>query len=550
MKKQNRETIHFIQESIQGKRHYIVFLSLLQVLLGLTTVGIAYLLRYVIQGLNTKNGDLFYPSLIVLTCFALATVAFHLIYRFLYEYAYSELENAYKKRLYDDILSSPYEEIKNKHEEDWINRFSNDCSVVTTNILSIFPSLSRMVVQLVSALVLIIISYPLFGLLLIPITFVLILFTYLMRKRLKKLHVMFQEEDGRLKIFYSESLQGLSIIHSFVKQDLFKKKDVEQLQEHKKARVKRNNFSNLCSLGYIVVYYLAFVLVIFLCGRAILDGRLEASILTSMIFLLSQVESPLAHITSIIPRYYALLASAERIHLLPKQRKEAISKEEIHSYYENSFKEISLENLSFTYMDSHGREVKALSSFSLEIHKGEKIALVGPSGKGKSTLMKLLLGLYHPQEGTLSLLDEEGKRELDERYHHLFSYVPQDNLLLQGSIEEVVTLFDEHVSEERLKKALELSCSLSFVQELKDGVKTKLKEKGSGLSLGQMQRLAIARALYSDAPILLLDECTSALDEKNEKEVLDGLFSLKDKTILMISHHKDNLTYCDKIMEL
>ncbi len=533
MKKQT--TIAFIKENIKGKKIAILWLSLTQVLLGVLSVAFAFLLRYVIGALESGDKATFLTFFFIMLGVALLLVGLTIFYRFYYEYAYVEIENRLKNNLFKAILRKDYGQVKALHEEEWIHRLSNDTNIIASSILSILPAFARMMVQLLLALAAILYLFPIFGLTLIPCILLSILFTYFMRKRLKKLNLEMQEKEGKVKSFFSESLQGLSIIHSFVKQDVIGRKAEEKVEESKKARLKRQNFSILCSVSYLFVYYLAYLLGLFFCGKAILEGSMSIALLTALIALLAQINGPLGNLTGIIPRYYALLASGERIQQEEGKAIAYLPKEEIGRFYDSKFASLDIENVTYSYLDKHGNKVNALSNLSLSIKKKQRILIYGPSGSGKTTLFRLLLGLASPEEGSILLNKEIG---LSEEYERLYSYVPQDNLLMQGTIKEAVTLYAENVDEKAFKKALELSDAAGFVDELPLKEETYLNEKGSGLSLGQMERIAIARALYFDAPILLLDECCASLDPESEKKVLSNLLSLKEKTIVLISHHE------------
>ena len=304
-----------------------------------------------------------------------------------------------------------------------------------------------------------------------------------------------------------------------------------------------------CSIGFIVVYYGFYIAGILFCGNKIIDGAMSIGLLTALVALLTQLTGPLGNITAIIPKYYTLLASGERLRIESDEDVSYLSKEEIAAYYQKEFKGIKLDTVSFSYLDKYGNKVEALKDFSLDINKNQKILIKGHSGGGKSTLMKIILSLLKPESGEVSLLDNE-KHPLEKKYEKLFAYVPQDNLLVQGTIKEAVTLFDERVDNERLSKALALSSSDTFVNGLALKEETYLNEKGSGLSLGEMERIAIARALYSDAPILLLDECSASLDAATEQKVISNLLSLKDKTVVLISHHNYDQKLFDQVIDL
>ena len=219
----NRETLRFINENIKGSQKKIFLLSLLQTLLGVLTVAFSFSLKYVISAIEHPHDYSFTTCVIVIASIAVALVVFTILYRIYYEVSYVDIENKLKNNLFKTLLNKDYQEVKKLHDEEWIHRLTSDTQVVASSILSILPSLCRMVVQLVLALAAIIYLYWQFGLALLPFIALVILLTYFMRKRLKAYHHATQEKDGRVKVFFFESLQGLSIVHSFVKEDVFSK---------------------------------------------------------------------------------------------------------------------------------------------------------------------------------------------------------------------------------------------------------------------------------------------------------------------------------------
>ena len=542
----SKETLRFINGNIKGCKAKIALLSIAQILLGALTVAFSFMLRYVIGAIEAKDQDALILYTIIIASIALLLIVLQIFYRIYYEVSFVDIENKLKKNLFQTILSKDYQEIKKTHDEEWIHRLTSDTNVIANSILSILPSLCRMVVQLVLALAAIIYLYPIFGLSLLPFIVLIILITYFMRKRLKKAHHLVQETDGKVKVFFFESLQGLSIVHSFVKEDVFSKKNENNLEAYKKARLKRNVFAVICSIGFVVVYYAFYILAIIFCGNAIIKGAMTIGLLTAVVALLTQLTGPLGNITSIIPRYYSLLASGERLRIEKEESFNYLSKEEIAEFYDKEFKSLNINKVSFSYIDKYGNRVDALKDFSLKVNKGERILIKGHSGGGKTTLFKIILSLLKQESGEV-LINEE---PLDKKYERLFAYVPQDNLLMEGTIKEVISLYDTDVNDDKLQEAIALSNSDSFINELALKENTYLNEKGSGLSLGEMERIAIARAIYSDAPILLLDECSASLDLETEKKVISNILSLKDKTILLISHHKYDESLFDKVIDL
>ena len=542
----NKETLKFISNNIQGSKLKIALLSICQILLGVLTVAFSFMLRFIIEAIEKSNKDLLVTYIIVISAIAVSLILLQIFYRIYYEVSYIDIENKLKNNLYKTILNKHYQDIKKVHDEEWIHRLTSDTSVIANSILTILPSLCRMVVQLVLALAAVVFLYWQFGLTLIPFILLIIVITYFMRKRLKAYHHLAQEKDGKAKVFFFESLQGLSIVHSFVKEDVFSKRSEQNLEEYKKARLKRNLFAVICSISFVVVYYTFYILAIIFCGTAIINGAMTIGLLMALIALLTQITGPLGNITSIIPRYYSLIASGERLRIEKDEDVNYLSDAEIKEYYDKEFKAIKLDNVSFSYLDKYENKVEALKDFNLTINKNERILIKGHSGGGKTTLFRLLLSLIKPESGHIYLND----KELEQKYEKLFAYVPQDNLLMEGTIEEVVSLFDQEVDKDKLDKALELSVSKDFVNALALKEKTFLNEKGSGLSLGEMERIAIARAIYSDAPIMLLDECSASLDLETEKKVLANILAIKDKTIVLISHHSFDEKLFDQVIDL
>ena len=192
-----------------------------------------------------------------------------------------------------------------------------------------------------------------------------------------------------------------------------------------------------------------------------------------------------------------------------------------------------------------------LRGVSFEIRKGEFAAFTGHSGSGKSTALKLLLAVYRPDSGECYLRDVSGEKiSLTAAYRRLFAYVPQGNMLLSGTIRSMVTMAEADGKDARVWEALRIACADEFVRELAQGLDAPLGERGAGLSEGQLQRIAIARAIYSESPVLLLDESTSALDEQTEARLLKNLRTMTDRTVLIVTHRAAAREVCDRMIEM
>ena len=259
--------------------------------------------------------------------------------------------------------------------------------------------------------------------------------------------------------------------------------------------------------------------------------------------LISQLRAPLQNVSGILPQYYSALASAERLIELEKteDEKPPLEKESADRLKDN-FESLEINGLCFGY----GREA-VIENCSFKIEKNKITAVTGESGSGKSTLFKLILGLYSPTAGSITV---NGKIPVDASVRGLFAYVPQGNMVLSGTVKDNITLCNPDVDEERLINAAKAAEIYDYISSLPDGFDTVLSERGAGLSEGQIQRISIARALLTEAPVLLLDEATSALDETTETHVLENIKAMSAKTVVFITHRNTSLKVCDRIIRV
>ena len=560
--KQGKESDCFTLQwlgSVSGKKKiYILLLVIVQMALSLGSISYALIFRGIVDAAvggirgNLKRWILLF---IVVVIFQVSMGACN---RFLREYTQASLENCFKNRLLSFMFACDYEKISGSHSGDWMNRQTSHTDVIAEGMTQMLPGITGMLIRLIGALILLIVMYPMFGYLIVPSGLLLIGVNAIFRKILKKLHKQVQEADGDLRIFLQESLTGMLVIRVFGKEKQTIEKADEKMAEHKAARMRRNHLSNLCNSGFNGAMNAAYVVGTAVGGYGILTGTITYGTLLAMIQLIGQLQSPFANLTGFFPQYYAMLASAERIreveeYPLDQTYKDKKTAEQIQEFYRNDLKSLVLKDAGFSYISSNSDQEDVrpvvLEHINLEIQKGMYIALTGPSGCGKSTLLKVLMCLYQLNHGIYQMKTETGIELMRPEWRGLFAYVPQGNALMSGTIREVVTFgICTENGEEQIWQALQIAEARDFVMELPKGLDTFLGERGTGLSEGQMQRIAIARAIYANRPILVLDESTSALDEEMEKKVLSNLREMTEKTVLIVTHRKAALKICD--MEL
>ncbi len=548
---------------VPGKKKLnILALTLVQVLHGASGVFYALLLREVVDAAAGRDGSGFRRSLALLVGLVILQLALRALIRWLTELSKSSLENTFKRRLTDTLLHRDLLRICAVHSGEWLNRLTNDTKVAADGCVDILPGLSGMAVKLVSALAMILALEPRFAAILIPGGAVMLFSAWFFRRKLKTLHKQVQEADGRLRVFLQERIGNLLMIRSFAAEEQTLRETEQKTGDHQAARMRRNHFSNFANTGFGAAMNGMYLLGVGWCGYGILTGAISFGTLTAITQLITQIQAPFAGITGYLPRYYAMLASAERLmeaEAFAGNVEDAAPPEAMADFYENELASIGLEDASFTYYpaaEGAGELSKenmpvVLEGLSLEIRKGETVAFTGHSGCGKSTALKNLMCVYSPDGGRRYYTDRKGGRhDLTGAYRRLFAYVPQGNALMNGTVREVVAFAEPGAAhdEKRLEQAFRIACAEEFVSELPDGADTLLGERGTGLSEGQMQRLSIARAVFSGSPILLLDEATSALDGETEKRLLENLRSMTDKTVIIVTHRPAALTICDRVL--
>lgn len=536
----------WLKREMRPYRGGIIFLTALTVLSVVLSLSFSYMLQFVINSAAAKQKK----KLVIFSAVVLAVVIGRVLSQtfngYFAEKFRAKMTVGLRERTFRKILCAQYAHAEKYHSGDLLNRMTSDVGEIAADTVYIFPAIVGMAVQCVGAVSALLMLDPLFTAVFTLGGILLGAISALFRKKVKKYHKEQVEADGKSRAFTQESIASLLTLKAYGAEDEAGAKSAAILDEYYRRRMKKNRLNAYMRSSFSFLSSAGTVFAVIWSSVRVMAGYADYGSILSVVMLLGQLQHPFASFSAVLPVIYARSASAERLAEADMMPEEITRKDGDVDY--NALQAFKGENLSFSY----GRS-EILSKANVEIEKGKIVCITGESGSGKSTLFKLLLSVYQPTEGGLFAVNTQGeKTPVTSKERGLFAYVPQGNFLFSGTIYENFEFFvgkDKANDGEAVQKALEAACA-QFVGELPKGLETSLKERGAGLSEGQLQRLAIARALLSDRPVLLLDEATSALDSDTEKQVLENIKQIKGKTCLIVTHRPAAFTIADEVLEV
>ena len=510
----------------------ILLLTAGDVCISLLGVFFALMTRNVIDAATASEQKFFLYS-VILIGIILVQYGMNSFLQYEDEYISSSLSMKMREYLMKNQMLKSYEDVTKYHSGEWMNRMFSDVKIVAGGCTRIIPATAGMITRLISASAALLFLEPLFAVVYLAAGIVMIAAIGIVRKYFKILHKEAQKKEDKVHSFLQELSENILIIKSFKAHDfMLEKLDVCQ-SEQRKALLRRRVFAIIANTLFVLIFRLGYVCALIYGGRELLLGLTTYGTLMAVLQLVGQIQSPVAQLSGVMTRVFEVSASTERLMESDLFEDDLKDLETVHD-----FRILAFHDVTFRY----DRDT-VLDHASFEINRGDTVALTGISGGGKSTIFLLMMGIYQSREGEVLIDGKKAGTEVSGR--ELFAYVPQGNALFSGTIEENI-IFTEKLDQEKLRRAMDVADASSFINELPMGIHTVLKENGGGLSEGQIQRIAIARAVYNDAPVLLLDESTSALDEMTEARVLNRIKELKNKTVIIVTHRKAALDICER----
>lgn len=544
MKNRSVNALKWIYKYTGRQLWWVVFLS---VITGLISLGFIWLALVSQEIIDIATGDIegsliFTASKIVFIIILQAVL--NILYCNILIRAVGKIDIKIKQGLFNCLLNKKWTKINEYHSGELLNRFTSDVDIIINGIVSIVPSGIALATRLIAGLAVLFAIEP-------KLTIVVVVFgifigfaSKVYSKHFKYLHKALQNANGVVRSFIQECIENVVVIKSFANNDIVASRLKNKQLDALKLMYKKQTVSNIADTGVYILFTGGYYAALIWGALRISAGSITFGTLTAFLQIIEQIKSPMRNMSGLVPAFYSMIASSERLIELENIEDEPKSVQNLsaNELY-NSMSSINFENITFAYKDD-----VVLDNASTTINKGEIVAIAGPSGIGKSTMMKLILALIQPQKGSLYIKTQNGNIPVDASLRKLYAYVPQGNMILSGTIRENIGFCKPNATDDEIINSAKLAMIWDFINTLPQGLDTVIGERGLGLSEGQIQRISIARAFLCDAPILLLDEATSALDEYNETELIKNIRGLKNKTCIIISHRHKTIEMCDRVV--
>lgn len=525
---------------------YIPQLSLLlgfDLIATLTSVGMAIIGKDLIDKASGGNLSELWSIIIIYVLIIFANQALSVVSELIAVVVYEKFGFGIRKKVYRRILDTSWLDISKYHTGDLMTRLTSDVGSVSDGISRTVPTIIKLIVELIITFLTLAhydFRLAVFALLVAPFA---MLASFWLGRKLKYLTVKVQQTESKYRSFMQESLANILIEKSFCLED-YSEQRLTKLRDERIYWVLKKNRTNLFASTVMGLSFQVGYIVAFSWGAiCIARGEITYGTMTVFLTLVNRIQAPVLGLAQLVPRIIGMLASAGRIIELQNLPKEKYLGRTIHPEHIG----VKVSKVSFGYTDE-----LVFDEADMEFKPGQFTAIVGKSGIGKTTLVRLIMAFTQKMKGNITFYNEKGEEmPASPDARSFISYVPQGNTLFSGTIKDNVLMGNKDASDEEVIVALKSAAAYDFVMEFPNGIDTVIGEKGVGISEGQAQRIAIARALVRRAPFLILDEATSSLDENTELSVLEGIRKWDPSpTCLLITHRRSVLQYCDREIQI
>ena len=527
----------------KGAIAFYTLLGIVSTSLGLVSSVASKYLIDIITGYKTEQ-------LAVMLAVMIGSAVFNLTFRNVINRISTRLSiyinNDIQADIFDKIIDSDWLAMSKYSNGDIMNRFNSDVSTVSSNAISWLPTIIIAVYNFLATFLVLWHYNPVMSLIsFASAPFMLLMSKFLIRKQ-RDYQKKVREMSSRMMTFEVETFYNFDTIKSFGIADQYSGKMREWQEKYKDVSLRYNMFAIQSNVFLSVMGLIVQMLAFLYCLWLLWTGAITYGTMTLFLQQRSSLSSAFNNVVMIVPNFLNSSVSAHRIRELVELPREVHipDSSELEEYAEEGFT-VRMTDVNFAYLEDN----KVITDSEFIAQPGEIVALVGPSGEGKTTMIRLILGLVRPQDGSVEIITCDGLSvEANANTRPLFAYVPQGNTMLSGTLAENMRMVRPDASDEEIIEALKIACAWDFVEKMPDGIDSVVRERGRGLSEGQGQRIAIARAILRDAPILLLDEATSALDVTTERQVLRNIVQQKpNKTCIVTTHRPSVLNLCQRV---
>ncbi len=453
-------------------------------------------------------------------------------------------QNRMQELMLERVLRSEWQSKSMHHSGDILNRLEGDIGGVVNFLAETLPGALSTLLLFIGAFCYLFSMDPALALITVAVVPLCVVLSKFYIMKMRRLNRDVRDSDSRIQAVMQEVVQNMMLIKTMENDDAMVGRLADEHGVLRRKVVKRTVFSLMSNLTLNLGFALSYLLTFGWSAARLAAGTLTFGGMTAFLQLVNRIQGPARNLAHLIPRSVGVFTAAERLMELEDVPEE--SKGEPIAL--NAPCGININSVSYQY-EPTSRLI--FNKFSYQFLPGTATAVVGETGAGKTTLIRLLLSLVRPTKGTIEITSENGERtDVITHLHRCnFVYVPQGNTLMSGTIRENLLMGKADATDEELSEALRTSCA-DFVFNLPDGMDSTCSEQGGGLSEGQAQRISIARALLRNRPIMLFDEATSALDPDTERQLLDNILARKDKTVIFITHRMTVCDYCDQVLSL
>ncbi len=536
------KTLKWIFKKTKSQALNFILLNLINIVYSFLSIYLILISKHVIDAAVSGLLLELKKYMIQLIMITLIEIALKAILASINAVTRAKLEINFKQDVLHTILRRNYEQVTKFHSGELMTRIVSDVNLIIDTLVALIPSILSMVTRLVCAIVLLFQISKEFVFALLIGGLVLFVVVNVFKPYLKNIHKKMQEAGANVRLFFQEVFDNLLVIKIFQTEEAICEKSMELQNKRYDLQMKRRSLSIASGTGYNVIFQVCYLFALIWSTYNLYWKNITVGGLTSIVQLINQVQSPIIGLSRSFQNTFGMIGSAERIMELENLDEDVVAEEIDSEELYGNLEKIVMQNVDFTYKNK-----RIFEQANFEVNKGEIVAIYGESGIGKSTLLKLVLGIIQNDQGQIYFALKNGKTTaIGNDTRKMFAYVPQGKFILSGTIRENITFVNPKASEEEIEEALDVSDCKTFIKELPKGLDTEIGEKGSGLSEGQLQRVALARAILSKAPILILDEITSSLDSKTEEEVLYHIKSLKNRTCLIVTHRNSISKICEK----